>query len=346
VSQTGLLAFFRSFATLVRAGVSIVRSLLVTIERTTDPRLLEALRSILADVEHGLPLSDAMSRRPHEFPALYVAMIRAGETGGILDDVLERLALLLEREAALRKKVGTALTYPIIVLTAATSLVIFLIAKIVPMFAQMFDSFHVELPLATQLLLGLSVSLSSPLPWLLGGATLALAALSFYRFSLSPAGALVIDGMRLRTPVVGPLLHKAITARVARMLATLLRSGIELVSAIDAIVPVTGSASYARAFKRVSADLREGETLARALEESRLFDPLFLALVRAGEETGMLDELLLKLAEYYESDVDAAIATLGAVVEPALIIVLGGIVGFIVFSIFLPLYSLIGSVSK
>jgi len=345
VSHTGLLAFFRSFVTLIRAGVSIQRSLTVTIERATDARLLEALRSVLADVEHGSPLSDAMSRRPRDFPPLYVAMIRAGEAGGILDDVLDRLAILLEREAALRKKVQTALAYPVIVLIAATALVVFLIAKIVPMFAQMFDSFHVELPFATQLLVHLGEILAAPLPWLLIGLALPLGALALYRFSLSPSGALFIDDLRLHAPIVGPLVHKAITARVARMLATLLRSGIDLVSAIDAIVSVTGSPRYARAFERVNVALREGEPLARPLSESRLFDPMFLALVRVGEETGLLDEMLLKIAEYFESDVEAAIATLGAVLEPALIVLLGTVVGFIVFSIFLPLYSLIGDLA-
>lgn len=346
IAHTELLAFFRSFATLVRAGISIQRSLSVTIERATDSRLREALRSVLADVEHGSPLSAAMARRPRDFPPLYVAMIGAGEAGGILDDVLDRLALLLEREAALRKKVQAALVYPLVVIIAATLLTIFLIAKVVPMFAQLFASFHVELPPATQLLVRLGELLSAPLPWLLAGAGLPIVALLAYRLARTTAGGLLLDRVRLRLPIVGPLLQKAICARVVRMLATLLRSGIELVSAIDAVIPVTGSPCYARAFQQVNLALRQGEPLARPLANSRLFDPMLLALVRVGEETGLLDEMLLKLAEYFESDVEAALATLGAVIEPALVILLGGVVGFIVFSIFLPLYSLIGSVSQ
>jgi len=346
VSHTALRAFFRSFATLVRAGVSIGQALAVTIERAPDARLAEALRSVLADVEHGTSLSDAMSRRPAEFPPLYVAMIRAGETGGILDDVVERLALLLERESTLRKKLQTALAYPAIVMTAATLLMIFLIVKIIPMFAQMFDSFHVELPLATRLLLHFGQWLAAPLPWL----TITVAAgpvmFAAFRAGRTPAGALAIDGLRLRLPIVGPLLNKAIAARVVRMLATLLRSGIDLVSALDAIVPVAGSPRYARTFERLASALREGEPLANGLAQCDLFDPMFFALARVGEETGLLDEMLLKLAEYYESDVEAAIATLSAVIEPALIVVLGGMVAFIVFSIFLPLYSLIGQVAQ
>lgn len=345
VSRTALRAFFRSFATLVRAGVSMQRSLTVTIERAADARLAEALRSVLADVEHGSPLNEAMSRRPREFPPLYVAMIKAGEAGGILDDVLDRLALLLEREAALRKKVQTAFAYPIVVLIAAASLLIFLIVNVVPTFAQLFESFHVELPLGTRLLVRAAALLAAPASWLLAAAALALAAFLGSRFARSSGGAFFIDDVRLRLPIVGPLLQKAIAARVVRMLATLLRSGVELVSAIDAVIPVAGSPCYARAFARVSAALREGEPLARPLAQSRLFDPMFLALVRVGEETGLLDDMLLKLADYFESDVEAAIATLGAVIEPALIITLGAVVGGVVFSIFLPLYSLIGSIS-
>ncbi len=345
IARTALLTFFRSFATLFRAGVPVARALGVAIERATDTRLLEALRSVLADVEHGSPLSDALGRRPRDFPPLYVAMIRAGETGGILDDVLDRLALLLERESALRKKLQTALAYPLVVIVAAIGLVLFLIADIVPMFAQMFDSFHVELPLGTRLLLSLGRALAGPLPWIIIVGSLGMTVSAAYRLIRLDAGAVLADRLRLGLPIVGPLVHKAITARVARMLGTLLRSGVELVAAIDAVAAVAGSPIYARAFERVTSALRDGRPLTGPLAESGLFDPLFVALVRTGEETGLLDDMLLKLAEYYEADVDAAIATLGAVIEPALIVVLGGVVGFIVFSIFLPLYSLIGNVA-
>jgi type II secretory pathway component PulF len=214
------------------------------------------------------------------------------------------------------------------------------------MFAEIFAGFHLDLPWSTQLLLALGAFLSTPLPWLglilgaVGGG------LGIGRLVATPAGALALDRLRLRLPIVGPLLHLAIMARVSRLLATLLRSGIELVAAIEAVVPVAGSPTYARAFGAVTADLRAGEPFAASLDAARLFDPLFLALVRVGEEAGLVDDMLLKVAGYFESDLEAAIATLGAIVEPALIVVLGGIVGFIVLSIFLPLYALIGGVSK
>ena len=344
--RRALLAFFRSFATLIRAGVPMRRALEVAIARTADRPLRESLRGVLADIEHGVALSVAMGKRPRAFPALSIAMISAGEAGGILDEVLERLASLLEREADLRKKVRAALAYPAVVLIAALALMLFLIARIVPMFAQMFDAFHVDLPVTTKLLLGLGQLLTQPAPWIGFTAFAALAILVALGPARSKRGALVVDRIRLRLPIVGTLLHKSITARVARMLATLLRSGIELVRAIAVVRPVAGSPLYAAALERVDVALREGDPLTTPLQAANLFDPLAIAMIRVGEETGQIDEMLLKVAAYFETDVESAIATLGAVIEPLLIGGLGIVVGFIVFSVFIPLYSLIGSVSK
>jgi type IV pilus assembly protein PilC len=344
--RRSLLAFYRSFATLIRAGVPLRRSLEVTIERAGDGALREALRSVLADVEHGEPLSAAMGKRPRSFSALAVAMIGAGEAGGILDDVLERVASTTEREAELRKKVRAALAYPVVVLIAAGALTIFLIARIVPMFAQMFGAFHVELPVTTRLLLAAGAAANEPFTWLGGCGALAATFVGLVVVARSTRGALLLDRVRLRAPIVGPLLDKAITARTTRMLATLLRSGLDLVTAIAIVRPVTGSPLYAAALARADAELRAGDALSTALSATRLLDPLALAMIGIGEETGQLDEMLLKVAAYFESDVESAIATLGAAVEPALIAVLGIVVGFIVFSVFIPLYTLIGSVSK
>lgn len=345
-SRRSLLAFFRSFSTLVRAGVSLRRALEITIERASDGSLRESLRAVLADIEHGAALASAMERRTHTFSPLSIAMIRAGEAGGILDDVLERLATFVERDADLRKKVRAALAYPAVVLISALGLVIFLLARIVPMFAQMFDAFHVDAPPATLFLLAVGAALQRPSLWFGGIAGAVVACGAFAAASRTAHGALLLDRLRLRVPILGALLDQAITARIARMLATLLRSGIELVKAIEVVRPIAGSPSYAAVLAHVDVALREGEPLVAALEASRHIDPLALALIRVGEESGQLDEMLLKVAEYFEADVEAAIATLGAVLEPTLICVLGLVVGFIVFSVFIPLYSLIGSVSK
>jgi type IV pilus assembly protein PilC len=340
------LAFFRSFSTLIHAGVPLHRAIEVAIERTTDVALREALRAVAADIERGLSLSDAVARRPLAFPRLYTAMIRAGEVGGILDEVLERLASFLERDADLHKKLRAALAYPTVVLIAAVALVIFLLLRIVPMFAQMFDAFHVEPPLTTKVLLSSSSLLESGATWAVF-AIIASAATAGIAVGLrNPRTALAFDHARLHAPVVGPLLRKVITARITRTLGTLLRSGVELLAAVECARGVAGSLLYGNALLTVDRALRDGETLAAPIAASRLFDPLAVALVCVGEESGCVDDMLLKVAAYFETDVEAAIATLGAVVEPALIGILGLIVGFIVFSIFIPLYSLIGSVGK
>src|ERR1700681_1372988 len=222
-SRRALLAFFRSFSTLVRAGVPLRRALEVTIERTTDGVLRESLRGVVADVDQGSALGDALERRPRAFAPLYVAMVRAGEAGGILDDVLERLASFLERDADLRKKVRAALAYPAVVVTAALALVLFLIARIVPMFAQMFGAFNAELPATTRALLAAGDALQQPATWFASIAVIAGAVGALAAAARTDRGALALDRLRLRLPVFGPLLHKAVTARIARINSTLLR---------------------------------------------------------------------------------------------------------------------------
>ena len=345
-SRRALLAFYRAFATLVRAGVPLRRALGVTIARAGDRVLAEDLRAILADVEHGAAVSDAFGRRTRSFAPLYVAMIRAGEAGGILDDVLDRLATFLERDDALRKRVRAALAYPAVVIAGAIAMMIFLLVRIVPTFAQLFDAFRIDLPVPTRILLAVSSALQQPLAWCAAAAAVAAAAALAAWIVRTAAGARIADRARLAAPVLGPLMHKAIASRLARMLATLLRAGVDIVAALDAVRPIAGSPLYADALAGVDRAVREGDTLSGALADTRIFDPLAVALVAVGEETGRVDEMLLAVATAFEADVEAAVATLGAVVEPAMIAVLGVVVGAIVFSVFIPLYSLIGSVSR
>jgi type IV pilus assembly protein PilC len=338
--------FFRAFSTLIRAGVDIRRSLQVTIERTNDETLRTSLRAVLADVERGDGLSIAFGRRPRVFSPLVVTMIAAGEAGGILDEVLERVAALLERDETLRNNVLSALAYPATVLAASLALVAFLIVRIVPMFSELFAAFHADVPASTRALLWLGTTFGRPLPWLvlLGLAASAVVLLRAARRNRE--GALILDRLRLRVPLVGDLLRKTIHARFARMLATLVLSGVELTRSLDVVTPVTGSPVHARALASVAVALREGEAMAAPLAATRTFDPMLVSLVGVGEETGMLDVMLEKAADYFDGDVATAIATLGAVIEPALIVFLGAIVGLIVSSVYIPLYSLIGSISK
>ncbi len=344
VLPSARLALFRSLATLVRAGVPLRRALDVSIDQCADRRLAEALRSVATDIDAGAPLSVAMSRRPREFSTLFIAMVKAGELGGVLDEVLERLATMLELDRAMQKRLSAALAYPAIVSCAAIALVLFLIANIVPAFAGLFEQMHVSVPLSTKIIIAIGMTLTSPIH-IAAVVLLLTACLVGLRAAWAhPRLAVSLDRILLRLPALGSLIRKAIVARLARTLGTLLRSGVPVLSALESCEDIVGNRLFREAVQAVGKQLREGHPMTVPLQSSRLFDPIFLQLARVGEETGTLDAMLLRTAEYFEVDVETAIATLASIVEPALIIVLGAVVGTIVASVLIPLYSIIGSI--
>lgn len=264
----------------------------------------------------------------------------------MLDDVLERSADLLERSETVRKRLAVALTYPAIVLIAAALLVAFLVVRIVPMFADLFSAFRVEPPLPARMLFALAAWSAHPAVWFAFGLAGTAAAVLWAAIHRNASARLVGDRLRLRAPVAGPLVRKAIAARLSRMLGALLHAGIELDRAITALVPLAGSPLFAQALRDASSAIGRGEPLSSPLTAAGLFDPLLVSMVAAGEESGRLDLMLERAAAYLDADVAAGVDTLGAAIEPALILVLGVIVAFILSSVFLPLYSLIGSVSS
>ncbi len=344
IDPAAKVSFFRSFATLIGAGVSMQRALEVTTGRCRDARLREALRSVASDIEGGSTLSAALARRPRNFPPLWIAMIGAGELGGVLHDVLEQLAQLLESDRAMKKRVAAALAYPAIVTACALALILIVVASVVPAFAGMFTEMHVALPLSTRILIVVGDALQSPWVWL-GAAfgTLALV-LGLRGAQRSTSGAYRLDAVLLALPVFGSLMRKVAIARFARTLGTLLRAGVEIIAALEASENVVASAVYARCIRTVIASVRVGDPITRSLNDSGLFDGLFLQLAHVGEETGSLDAMLLRIADYYEIDIETSLAALGSVLEPILIVVMGAVVGTIVASIIIPLYSIIGSI--
>ena len=344
VRASARLALFRSLATLIRAGVPLRRALDVSIEQCADNRLAEALRSVASEIDAGAPLSAAMSRRPREFSNLFIAMVKAGELGGVLDEVLERLATMLELDRAMRKRLSAALAYPIVVTCAAIALVLFLVANIVPAFAGLFAEMRVSVPLSTKIVIAVGAMLTSPKHIAAIVVLLAAAVIGVRAAWAHPRLAASLDRVLLRLPVAGPLIRKAIVARLARTLGTLLRSGVPILGALESCEDIVGSSLFREAVQGVAKQLREGHPMTVPLQRSGLFEPIFLQLTRVGEETGTLDAMLLRTAEYFEIDVESAIATLGSIVEPGLIIVLGAIVGAIVGSVIIPLYSIIGSI--
>jgi type IV pilus assembly protein PilC len=341
--RSALHGFYRSFAVLLRSGVVLRRALGVAIAHCKERELQESLSGVLSDVEQGSTLSAAMARRPREFPALHTAMIGAGELGGVLDEVLERIAALLDRDHIVRKRIESALAYPALVASAAACVVIFLVARIVPMFAGMFQQLGARLPMPTRVLLSFAKVLNSPaLPVAMAavGLIILLTVGATSRF-----GRERLDRFRLGIPVLGSILRMAAISRIARMLGMLLRCGVSILPSIDAALPLCGSALYAAGLRQIGDGLRRGEPLHLCMTRCGLFNPLLLALVAAGDETGTVDKMLLAAADYLDVEVEAGLTAFAALVEPALISFLGLIVGFIVFSIFLPLYALIGSLA-
>ena len=336
--------FYRSFATLIACGVEMRRALGVSLEQLRDDRFAEALRSIISDIERGTALSTAMSRRPQEFPPLTVAMINAGEIGGALQDVLGRLADTIERDQSMKRRLVAALTYPAVVAISALFLVAFLVATIVPAFASMFEQMHVALPLTTRLVISAGTSLRSPAVLL----TFAVIALTFamllFWIRRSDAASARLDRAKIRIPLFGAIVRQTAIARFSRTLGTLVQTGVPLTAALDASLDVVENGAYRECVASLGTSLRQGASLRAPLESSGLFEPLFLQLVRVGEETGRLDAMLLKIAEHYETEIEHTLARLVSIVEPVLIVVLGAIVGTIVASVLVPLYSAIGSI--
>jgi len=348
ISNARLVAFFRAFATLCGAGITVPRALDVTIEQTSkeqtsNTRLRESLRSVKSGIESGLSLAAALSRHPKEFSPHIIAAISAGELGGSLDRVLSRLAKTLEQERALRKRVGAALTYPAIVGVAAIALVLFLLTSIVPMFRSMYEQLHAPLPHITLLLIGVGEFLRSPQAGIAAAAVCAGGAAAIAQARSSRTGSRAIDAIRLRIPLLRTIARKSSLARAARIFGTLLESGVGVVAALNAVADAAGSIIFAQTLRDAAVAVSHGALVSEALGRSEFVEPIFKQFVRAGEETGSLDRMLLHAADYYEIETEAMLTSLGAAIEPLLMMALGGCIAFILASVFIPLYSLIGA---
>jgi len=343
VSQTALVALFRSLATLVRAGVSLSRSLGVCIEQCGDGRLREALRSVAAEIQSGISLSEAMLRHPREFPPLSVGAIASGERGGALDEVLSGIAATFERDRTLGKKLVAAMTYPGIVACATLGVMWLLLTTTLPIFENTYAQLHAPMPPILRLLLVAS-GFSRSTEWIVGFFGIACVLVIVIRkYGKTRHGAAVVEKFQLALPAIGTVLRKIGIARFARLLGMLLKCGVSLHEAIPIVAQAIGSPHLRASIASLRESLTAGTSIAAPLQASGHYDALFLQLVRVGEETGTLDEMLFRIADYYELDVETSLEQLGAALEPIMIVVLGGVVGAAAAAVFIPLYSLIGS---
>jgi type IV pilus assembly protein PilC len=310
-----------------------------TVSDQLDPGAFrQIVTAVSADVEGGVKLSEALARYPRAFPSFYVNMVRAGEVGGLLDEILKRLAELLEKQQRIRDRVQSALMYPAFVMLAAIAILAILMAFVVPTFLGMFTELGSALPLPTRILVAICQAIRQG--WwlvLLAGIGLWMALQAAVR---TPVGKRAMDGVLLKLPVIGSLIHRLLIARFARTFGTLLTSGVPILGALETVRLTVSNAVLDEALRDVERSLKAGESLARPLELSGAFPPLVSRMVALGEETGQLDLMLTQLADNYEEEVDIQLGGLTQLLEPLLIVGVGGIVGFIVISMFLPLLSL------
>jgi len=347
VKETDLVLFTRQLATMIEAGISLVQGLTALYDQC-DPKRQKSLRYVVSDVttrvQGGETFNEAIAKHPRVFNRLYVSMVKAGEAGGLLAEILDRLAGFLESSARLRKKVKSAMTYPVIVVCIAFAITTFLIVRVVPIFGEIFKDFGAKLPAPTQFLIDVSDFVRSEWYFLLVGiASIIFGVRTFVR---STRGKQLWDKWKLKLPVFGPLIHKIAMSRFARTFAQLIRSGVPILEVIDIVGGSAGNYVIEQGIKSVGDDVETGDNLSVAMSKKSIFPPMLLRMVAAGEATGKIDNMLEKMADFWDEEIEAMLDALTSLIEPMLIVFLGVIVGGIVIAMFLPIFKLNEIVSQ
>jgi len=343
IKARDLAIFTRQFSTMINAGLPLVQCLEILSKQTDNAALREVIVDVMARVEAGATLSEALSRRPEAFDSLYVNMVDAGEAGGILDNILMRLATYIEKAVALRRKVKSAMTYPVVVGVVALSAALFMLLFIIPVFAKVFADFGGTLPLPTRIVVGLS-DLLKTCWWALAGLAGAIA-FGVRRYYRTEAGRRVIDAFLLRAPVIGDVLCKTAIARFTRTLGTMIASGVPILNGLEVTAKTAGNKVIEEAVMAARAGIREGETIASPLERSAVFPPMVVQMIAVGEETGALDTMLERIANFYDEEVNTAVETLTSIIEPVMIVVMGVMVGGMVVAMYLPMFKLVNVIA-
>ncbi|HYB28714.1 MAG TPA: type II secretion system F family protein [Solirubrobacteraceae bacterium] len=343
VNAKDLAVASRQLATMVTSGMSIMRALQVLESQTGSKMLRETVASVRRDVEAGLLLSDAMARHPRVFGDLYVAMVRAGETGGVLEECLMRTADQLEKDAALRRQVRAAMIYPALVITFAVGVLLALVAFLIPVFVGVFKQFPGKLPALTQFMVNFSHLVTHQWYLIIGFVVAAVG--GFIAMRRSERGRDAWDGVKLRIPMkIGEVVQKVAIARWSRTLSSLTSAGVPIMQAIEITGKTAGNAVIERSMGDVITSIKGGGTISAPLRDCPVFPPMVSQMVGVGEETGALDAMLAKIADFYDDEVEAAVKALTSILEPVMIIFVGGIVGVIVISMYLPLFSVYNSI--
>jgi len=347
VKETDLVLFTRQLSTMIEAGISLVQAMTALYDQC-DPKRQRNLRHIISDVttrvQGGETFHESIAKHPRVFDRLFVSMVKAGEHGGLLAEILDRLAGFLEASARLRKKVKSAMTYPVIVICIAFAITIFLLVKVVPIFGEIFQDFGAKLPAPTQFLIDVSEFMRNEWYFLIlifGGGFFALRA-----FLRSTRGKQFADKWKLKLPIFGPLIHKICMSRFSRTFAQLIRSGVPILEVLDIVGGASGNHVVETSIRGVGQDVEKGDNLSVALSKKPIFPPMMLRMVAAGEATGKIDTMLEKMADFWDEEIEAMLDALTSLIEPLLIVFLGVIVGGIVIAMFLPIFKLNEVVSQ
>ena len=342
VGTRDVVIFTRQFATMINSGLPLVQSLNILAQQTENQKLKETTRSVVFDVEAGNTLADAFGKHPSVFPALYVNMVAAGEAGGILDTILLRLATFLEKNDKLIRKVKSAMIYPAVILTVALGAIVILLVFVIPVFQDMFASVAMELPLPTRIVITLSDFLQS-FWWAI---IIVVTALGFglKQFYATTQGRRRIDGFLLAFPVLGDVLRKSAVSRFTRTLGTLISSGVSILDGLEITAKTAGNAVIQDAIMASRSSIAGGDTIAAPLEKSGVFPPMVISMIAVGEQTGGLDEMLSKIADFYDDEVDVAVGGLLSLMEPVMILFLGVIVGGMIIAMYLPIFGMMQTI--
>jgi type IV pilus assembly protein PilC len=343
IKMRDIVIFTRQFSTMINAGLPLVQALDILAKQSENKALKDVTRAVVFDVESGHTVADALKKHPKAFSDLYVNMVAAGEAGGILDTILMRLATFLEKNDALVRKVKGAMIYPGVIMSVAAIAIVVLLLFVIPVFEKMFESVGMPLPLPTRVVISMSRFLQS-FWWLVIGGFM-FAGWSLKKYYATSDGKLAIDKMLLKMPVLGDVLRKSAVSRFTRTLGTLIGSGVSILDGLEITAKTAGNRVIQDAIMESRASIAGGETISAPLQKSQVFPPMVISMIAVGEQTGGLDEMLSKVADFYDEEVDAAVSNLLSMLEPVMIVFLGVVVGGVVISMYMPLFSLIGKLS-
>ena len=343
VSTKDLAIFTRQFATMISAGLPLVQCLDILAKQSSKPSFGRVIGEVTREVEAGSTLADALGKHRGVFDDLFRNMVAAGEAGGVLDEILNRLAVYIEKADALKRKVQGAMVYPAVVLSVCVGAATFMLIFIIPTFAKMFTDFGGELPLPTKIVMIMSSGLQRY--WWAMVLAIVGGFIAFKRYYATESGHKNVDAAMLRFPVLGDVLLKGAVARFTRTLGTLIASGVPILAGLEITARTAGNRIIAEAIMTARASIREGETVAAPLKASGVFPPMVVQMISVGEQTGALDEMLTKIAVFYEAEVDTAVDTMTSIIEPVMIVMMGGLVGGMVIAMYLPMFKLISVVA-